>query len=453
METKDHPLNVLMFPWLAHGHIIPFLELAKRLTQRNIFVYFCSTPINLSSIKQQLNEKAFPSIQLVEIQLPHLPNLPPKFHTTKSLPPHLMPTLKKAFDLAKPAFSDILSLLKPNLLIYDFIQPWAPVLASSLNIPSILFLTTGAASSSFFLNKFLNPSSQFPFPAIYLHEYEARKIAQRLNSNIGGNTDMDRFVQCIYGSSGFVAIKMFREIESGYINHLSDLMGKEIIPVGPLVQESPQEDNHESNKFTSWLGNKETSSTVFVSFGSEYFMSNEEIEEIAYGLELSNVNFIWVLRLLEEEKVGIEEVLPSGFLERVGKRGLVAEGWAPQGRILEHSSIGGFLTHCGWSSVLEGMKFGVPLIALPLQLDQPFNARLVVEVGVGVEVKRDPSGDGRFYREEVARGIRVVMMENEGEGVRRKAKEMAEKMNKKGDGEIEVFVEKLVELSYKTHKS
>ncbi|CAL5365387.1 unnamed protein product [Camellia sinensis] len=141
-------------------------------------------------------------------------------------------------------------------------------------------------------------------------------------------------------------------------------------------------------------------STLFVSFGSEYFMSKEEIEEIAHGLELSMVNFIWVVRFPNGEKVELEEALPKGFVDRLGERGLVVDGWAPQARILTHSSTGGFVSHCGWNSVLEGLKFGVPIVAMPMQFEQPLTAKLVEEVGVAVEVNRDING--RLNRDEIA---------------------------------------------------
>mgnify|MGYP004719810249 FL=1 len=108
-------IKILMFPWLAHGHISPFLELATNLAKRNFSIQFCSNPTNLSSIKKKLavdgSEKFSKSMQLVEFHLPNLPELPPHYYTTKSFPPRLMPTLKKAFEMAEPDFSNLLKQL------------------------------------------------------------------------------------------------------------------------------------------------------------------------------------------------------------------------------------------------------------------------------------------------------------------------------------------------------
>lgn len=192
----------------------------------------------------------------------------------------------------------------------------------------------------------------------------------------------------------------------------------QIVPVGPLVQE-PENDVVSTRRFEQWLNGKEKSSTILVSFGSEFYLSKEDIKEIAYGLELSQVNFIWVVRFPATSDGGVdrdgerkrvmleEEELPKGFLERVGERRMVVEEWAPQAMILKHRSTGGFLSHCGWSSVMESINFDVPIIAAPMQLDQPLNARLVELLGVGVVVERDDH-DGHLRREEVAKVIREV---------------------------------------------
>ncbi|CAL5363378.1 unnamed protein product [Camellia sinensis] len=113
-----------------------------------------------------------------------------------------------------------------------------------------------------------------------------------------------------------VLYNTFRELEGKYIDYLSDIGGKKVVPVGPLVKEII-DDEIEHSEIIQWLDNKDEPSTLFVSFGSEYFMSKEEIEEIAHGLELSKVNFIWVVRFPVGEKVKLEEALPKGFIERV----------------------------------------------------------------------------------------------------------------------------------------
>ncbi|GMG99465.1 hypothetical protein Nepgr_001305 [Nepenthes gracilis] len=495
MEGKQATIRVLMLPWLAYGHISPFLELAKKLAKRNFFIYLSSTQTNLVSIKEKLGEEYSLSIQLVELLLPCLPDLPPHHHTTSKLPPHLMETLKHAFDSsAHASFSEILRTLNPDLLIYDFLQPWAPAVASSFNIPAVEFLNIGACMNCFYKHFFEDSGADFPFPEIYLSDFERTLFAEM--------GDCERLFECMRRSSKIILIKTFREIEGKWLDHLNDTIDKKMVPVGPLVQEQREEGisfgvvyaqrhsipirrntmcgHSKSSDLDSgckshasfsgnqsspehlgddlsirlrfsidyairWLDSKDPISTVFVSFGSEYFLSEEERQEIAHGLELSKVNFIWVIRFPTGEEKNVEQELPEGFFQTVGERGLVVEGWAPQMKILGHPNIGGFVSHCGWSSVMESMRLGVPIIAMPMHLDQPINARLVAALGVGVEVKRGEN-DGKFGRGEIARLIREMVKGKGGEEVRRKAKKMSDIMIKKDDEEINDVVSELVQL-------
>ncbi|KAK6933509.1 UDP-glucuronosyl/UDP-glucosyltransferase [Dillenia turbinata] len=440
MATKENSYSVLMLPWLAYGHISPFLELGKQLTKRNFFVYLCSTPINLSSIKYKITSKYSHSIQLVELNLPTLPDLPPHYQTTNGLPPHLMPTLREAFDLAEDNFSNIVKSLNPDLVVYDFIPPWAPAIASSYGIPAVPFITTGAAASCFMCS--LSKYTYFPFPSIYTYDFARESLSKKVQLLAHGLTDADHVSQCKERSSKMVLIKSFKEIEGKYINYYSMLTNEKVVPVGPLVQDVVEQDKQKD--IIQWLDNKEESSVVFVSFGSEYFLTHEELEETAYGLELSKVSFIWVVRFPTGENIKLEEALPRGFLERVGQTGKVLEGWAPQRYILGHSSVGGFVSHCGWGSTMETMKLGVPIIAMPMHLDQPYNARLIEEVGVGLEPKRDNSG--RLQRGEIAKVIREVMVGESGKNIKKKAKELSDTMLKKGEEEIDLVVDELVQL-------
>jgi len=57
-------------------------------------------------------------------------------------------------------------------------------------------------------------------------------------------------------------------------------------------------------------------------------------------------------------------------------------------KILAHHTVGGFVTHCGWNSVLEAVFAGVPLLTWPLRMEHYLNEVFLVEVlRVGVRVR------------------------------------------------------------------
>ncbi|KAK4360431.1 hypothetical protein RND71_019383 [Anisodus tanguticus] len=256
-----------------------------------------------------------------------------------------MDTLKQAFDSATPQFTDILKTLKPHLLIYDFLQLWALLAAAQLKIPAVEFISSSSTMTAYMWHDLLmEPKGiNFPFSSTnYYRNYEMARIEK---------------------SKATIPVEKIEE-DKNRSNR------EKIAPVGPLVQEPTVDD--ENSELIKWLSGKEKRSTIFVSFGSEYYLSDDDLLEIAHGLEISEVNFIWPIGFAKVE-VELEEALPKYFLNMIGDRGRVFKGWASQEKILEHSSIGGFVSHCGWSSVTESMKYGIPIIAMPMHLDQPMN--------------------------------------------------------------------------------
>ncbi|KAI6669863.1 hypothetical protein NL676_004748 [Syzygium grande] len=171
------------------------------------------------------------------------------------------------------------------------------------------------------------------------------------------------------------------------------------------------------------------------------------MEEVARGLELASVDagLVLVVRFPggDRESVSFVEALPEGFLERTKDRGMMVQEWAPRAKILMHPSAGGFGSHRGWSSTLEAIVFGVPIIAMPMHLDQPLNAKLVTDIGVGVEVRRE---DGRSRREEVVKAIKQVMVREEGEQVQRRATELSARMRKRQEEDTSAAMKKQAQL-------
>lgn len=156
--------------------------LAGTFFNRNFTFYLCSTPVNLASIPE---EYSF-SIHLVEIHLTELPDLPPRYHTTRSLPPHFMNTLKLVFDVSCPAqLSDADNHISPDLLIFDFLSPWAPGISRARGIPAVLLANVAAGAACFLLHAFKNGSEKFPSDAIYLPEYFLVKMAEQIPDEDG----------------------------------------------------------------------------------------------------------------------------------------------------------------------------------------------------------------------------------------------------------------------------
>lgn len=445
--------KVLMFPWLAHGHVFPFFELSKKLSKNNFQVYFLSTAINLDSLKKTLKNTDEFSIEFIELHLPSSHELPPHYHTTKNIPPHLMPKLIEAFQSWSPSFPGLIACLKPDLLIYDGFQPWAAKACSSQGVPSVLFSATGSASLSFFHHVYsLKNFDTYPFDEIYIRDYEMKNLVKDSGSIDDGDDEDEGFVLGMFKlSSEIILIKSCNiEVEAKYSNYLSSLCKKKMVPVGPLVSCDNSHEDPSEKEIMGWLSTKSHHSTLYISFGSENYLSNVQMMEIAKGLERTNVNFIWVVRTPPDcSGINVEEILPKGFVDRVKGRGMVVRDWAPQARILAHPSTGGFMSHCGWSSVTEGLYYGVPILGLPLKVDQPINCRFTVATGVGIEVMRD-KGNGDLSDEEVVKAVNRVFVDKEtGDSIRRKAKELGEKMKMEEDEATREAVEELSRLCMK----
>ncbi|KAK0583775.1 hypothetical protein LWI29_004674 [Acer saccharum] len=436
--------SILMLPWLAYGHASPFFELAKSLSAKNFDIYFCSTSVILNTIKETLEDKFSSSIQLIEIKLP-CALLPPLCHSSKDLPPHLFPLLMTASESTKPAFCKILDTLKPTIVIYDLFQPWAAEAARERNIPAVFFSIFNAATCSYFEYCRRGCVGICPIPEKYLQEKGSDRVFYFMENIVNGMSIKERLMNIVDLSCNIILCRSSEEVESTYLDYLNtDTTYKELVPVGLLLPKPVYKEDDIGKVVMEWLGKKEPSSVVYVSFGSNYFLSKEEIDEIARGLELSEVDFIWVVRFHAENKTSLDEALPQGFVERTKGKGIMVEEWAPQAKILGHPSIGGFVSHVGWSSLLEGMGSGVPIISLPMEADQLCNSLLVLEMGVGMEV---PKEDKMFKGEDLARVIRHVMVQEEGKLIRNKAKEMSEKIrDKKDDHEINFVAHKLMSL-------
>ena len=242
-------------------------------------------------------------------------------------------------------------------------------------------------------------------------------------------------------------INSFYDLEPAYADYARNELGKKAWLVGPVsLCNRNKADKAERGKLSTideqsclkWLDSKEPNSVIYVSFGSLVRLPQEQLREIAYGLEASGQPFIWVvgkiLNTSKNEEDGGSENWLQGFEERMKEsiKGLIIRGWAPQLLILEHAAIGGFMTHCGWNSTLEGVSAGVPMVTWPLTAEQFSNEKLITNVlRIGVQIGSREWVSFNEWKELVKRErVEVAVKElmeksEEAEGMRSRVKEIA----------------------------
>lgn len=219
-------------------------------------------------------------------------------------------------------------------------------------------------------------------------------------------------------SSGLIW-NTFEGLEQSSLDTLGQKFSIPIFPVGPFHKIFSTSSSSSSSLLKqdqsciSWLDKQAPKSVIYVSFGSIAAINENHFLEIAFGLANSNQPFLWVVR--PGLTVGSDwfELLPSGFIQKLGGRGHIVK-WAPQQEVLAHSSVGAFWTHNGWNSTLESICEGVPMICMPCFTDQRVNARYVSDVWrVGLQLE-----NGNLERGEIEKLIRRLMVEKEGEEIR-----------------------------------
>ncbi|XP_037442853.1 UDP-glycosyltransferase 91B1-like [Triticum dicoccoides] len=385
-RSSSSPMHIVIFPWLAFGHMIPLLELAERLVARGHRVSFVSTPRNLSRLRPVAG------VHFVALPLPRVDGLPEGAEATSDLPPspgNLSDLLLKAADGLVGPFSAFLDEgEKPDWLVLDNLHYLAAAAAGDRGVPSVMFLPFAAASTAL---------------------WGVPRVSTVVDPELGA-TVPQRFV-LTYQCCKIVAQRCCVEFDPEAVPLLPGVLGKPFAPMG-LLPPPPlslrANSNNEGGELVSWLDRHPAKSVVYVALGTEAPLTTELVHELAIGLELAGTPFLWALR-----KVGDQDVLPPGFEERTKGRGIVAMGMVPQTRMLAHGSVGAFLTHSGPGSAIEGIQYGHPLIMLPFFGDQQTGAQFMERKKVGLLVPRNGEDGVSFDRQGVASTVRAVVVDEQ----------------------------------------
>ncbi|KAK8561982.1 hypothetical protein V6N13_148883 [Hibiscus sabdariffa] len=459
MGSLSEQPHFVLFPFMAQGHLLPMVDIGRLLAQRGVIVTIVTTPHNAGRVQKSIArsiESGHP-IRLVQLRFPGKEvGFPEGVENLDMV--HSMEDFRKFFIAANKMEEAVEKLFekltpRPNCIVSDICLYYTHKIATRFKVPRIHFngfccfciLCLYNIHSSKILENIASDSEYFTVPGL-TQKVEFTKAQLPGLGDESWKEIIVPFIEADQASYGIV-INTFEELESDFVKEYKKV--KKAWCIGPVsLSHKDESDKAERGNNASineqqclkWLDSQESGSVIYACLGSISTVKCPELIELGLGLEASNKPFIWVLRgnntTLNEVEKWMEE---DGFEERTQGRGLVVKGWAPQVLILSHPAIGGFLTHCGWNSTIEGISAGVPLITLPLLADQFSNEKLAVQVlkiGVSLGIEKPTNiGDEKsgfmLKKEEVQNAIEKLMDGGkEGMERRRRAKEFGEKAKK-----------------------
>ncbi|KAJ0817132.1 putative UDP-glucuronosyl/UDP-glucosyltransferase, UDP-glycosyltransferase family [Helianthus annuus] len=447
MATTEKKPHVIVIPFPDQSHIKAMLKLAELLHHKGLQITF----VNTEFVHERLLESGGPHsldgspgfrFETIPDGVPRSPEA--RGDTIRDL---LMESLETNF---LGCFIDLVTKLQdaPTCIISDgFLSIFTIDAAQKLGIPIMMYWTLAACGymgfhqiQSLFEKGFAPLKDESYLTNGYLDTIadwvpgmeDIRLKDFPMDWTAGVNDKMVRYCKEAPQRSHRVSYHIFHtfdELEASIIKALSSMYAH-VYTIGPLqllLDQIPEEKRQtgvgyslmkEETQCLQWLQSREPSSVIYVNYGSTTFMSKEDLIEFGWGLANSNRSFLWIIRsnLVEGEST----LLPPELEEHIKRRGFISS-WCSQEKVLNHPSVGGFLTHCGWGSTIEGLSAGVPMICWPFWWDQMTNCRSICkEWKVGVEMVN------KVKRDEVSRLVQQLMGEG-GRIMRNNAIEWKEK--------------------------
>ncbi|KAM0889270.1 hypothetical protein ACQ4PT_027833 [Festuca glaucescens] len=430
--------TVVLVPVWASGHFMPTLEAGKRLVAAvgagfSLTVLVMGAPTRESALEVAAHvarEAATPLPNGGAVSFRHLPSVEPptdcatvEEFTSRYIHLHAPHVKEAVAALPGPAVA----------LVVEFTSTTMLDVAREVGVPAYVYFASSAAMLAVMLRL---PALHEEVPADFgemggklVHVPGLPPVPASCMPASVMTKNSPSYADTVYhggrlAEAAGIIVNTVAELEPAVVAAVAEgrcMPGRlppVLYPIGQVIQsaaDAPPSD-HECLR---WLDAQARGSVVFLCFGSMGFLGATQVREAAVGLERSGHRFLWVLRTPPDAD---SLQLPEGFLDRTRGRGLVWPTWAPQREVLAHPSVGGFVTHCGWNSALEALRFGVPMAPWPLYAEQHLNAfELVVAMGVAVKMDVDRKRNNLVEAAELERALRCLMGGKEG----RRARELA----------------------------
>ncbi|XP_019088022.1 PREDICTED: anthocyanidin 3-O-glucoside 2'''-O-xylosyltransferase [Camelina sativa] len=454
-------MSIVMYPWLAFGHMTPFLHLSNKLAEKGHKIVFLLPKKALTQL-EPLN--LFPNlITFHTIAIPQVKGLPPGAETNSDVPYLLTYLLRVAMNQTRPEVETIFHKIKPDLVFFDTAH-WIPEVAKPVGAKTVCFNIVSAAAIALSLvpaaerevidgkemsgEELAKTPLGYPSSKVVLRAHEAKTLNFMWRKREGTACFFDVKVTTMRNCDA-IAIRTCRETEGKFCDYISSQYNKPVYLTGPVLPGSKPNQPSLESRWAEWLTKFNPSSVVFCAFGSQPVVDKiDQFQELCLGLESTGLPFLIAIKPPTGVST-VEEALPEGFEERVQGRGIVFGGWIQQPLVLDHPSVGCFVSHCGFGSMWESLMSDCQIVLVPQHGEQILNARLMTEeMEVAVEVEREENG--WFSRRSLENAVKSVMEEGSevGEKVRKNHDKWRCVLAESGfaDGYIDKFEQSLIEL-------
>ncbi|WJX63658.1 7-deoxyloganetin glucosyltransferase [Trifolium repens] len=417
--------HVVAMPFPGRGHINPMLNFCKILASRKpnkILITFVVTEEWLGYIGADPKPEA--------IRFTTIPNvIPPEREKAADFPGFyeaVMTKMEEPFEL-------LIDQLEPtvNVIIGDVELRWPVAVANRRNIPVASFWTMSASFYSMLHNlDVFSRTDQLTvdklderagnIPGISsLHTEDLRTVLHENDHRV-----LRLALECIskVPNANYLLLTTVQELEAETIDTLKSIFPFPIYPIGPSIPYLELEEKNLANTdhnhdYIKWLDSQPSESVLYISLGSFLSVSSAQMDVIVEALNSSGIRYLYVAR---GETPRLKE--------KCGDKGMVIP-WCDQLKVLSHSSIGGFWSHCGWNSTLETVFAGVPILTFPLFLDQVPNSTQIVDEwknGWKVDMSSKLESDVFLAKEDIEVLVKRFMdVENqEGRKIRDTAREL-----------------------------
>ncbi|KAI3503258.1 hypothetical protein L1887_31697 [Cichorium endivia] len=415
--------HVLVLPYPAQGHVIPIMELAQRLVKEGVKVTFLNTEVTHNLVTNNSSEKdGFADL----MQMVFIPDgLEPwedrndLCKLTNSILRSMPGKLEDLIETINKEDSN-----KVTCIIADGCMGWATRVAKKMGIRRAVFWPASVCTLASMLSfQKLIDDGIINNNGIPLNQQTTIQLSETMPPIKPTDLSWTCFedlgtVEAIFNVVK-EAVEASRLTEWFICNSTTELepgaftLYPQLLPIGPLLASNRFADQaghfwQEDSTCLEWLDQQPACSVIYIAFGSFTIFNQTQFEELALGLELSNRPFLWVVRPGFTKET--TAAYPDGYLERVGSRGRIVS-WAPQQKVLAHTSVACFVSHCGWNSTLEGVTNGLPFLCWPYFGDQFHNQTYIRDIWKnGLGFNKDQTGI--ITREEIKIKVEQLLGDN-----------------------------------------